>query len=457
MAYIKRGYFWLGPCAGVVAYMASGGLVSVGLLFWMATWWLVEAVPLAVTALLPIIVFTLSKTLSFKELSQNYSAEVIFLFLGGFMLAAAVEKWGLQRWLAAMVLKFSGTRPDKVLFAFMAVTAFTSIWISNSAAALMMLPLARVVTANRLDCDGFNRRLLLGIAYAASIGGAGAIIGSPPNAIFAAYSASAGQPVSFLKWMSYGVPFAIVGLFVAWFYFLHFGGRLHLDQPVKLPNMDGDEKLNVAQKQVLVVFTLAAVSWIMNGLLPQSIRVPDALVGLVAGIVLFTLPSRSVVHPGARLLESKDFDALPWGVLLLFGGGMALAMGLQAEGVTDSLSKYILGVSYLPPFVFTIIYITFVMTLTTFASNTAVAALIVPLLGGLTGGTTQLNGLHLGAGAAVASSMAFILPVSTPPNAIVYSTGLVKMRDMVRAGMGLSAIFIVLLTLLVMFWLPVVL
>jgi sodium-dependent dicarboxylate transporter 2/3/5 len=466
MSYVLR--LLSGPALAFLGYGAGGGSYSVAVLFWMATWWFLEAVPLAVTALLPLVVFPMVGLGAFKSFAIHYAAEVIFLFLGGFMLAAAIEKWGLQNWMATRILRVSGTKPHRVLAAFMGVTALASMWVSNSAAALMMLPLARSFGGRRISGtmpydathEGFSRVLLVGIAYGASIGGVGTLIGSPPNALFAAYAQSHGTTVTFASWLVAAAPVVIIGLPFAW-YWLATGNGVNLfrlssiDLQMPQGQKNQIEKLTSTQIRILAVFFMASIAWIGHGLAPQASALTDAAIGLCAGIMLFALPSGDISSGNREpILVSADFEALPWGVLLLFGGGLALSSGLEKEGITQRLAAVLIDVGAGHPVFFTVLFLTLVSVLTSVASNTAIAALVIPLVGALGTKLATVNGMHLAMGAALASSMAFLFPVSTPPNAVVYSTGLLKMTDMVKAGWVLNLFFVILIALLVRWWLP---
>lgn len=447
----------------------------------MAVWWMTEAIPIPATALLPLVLFPMLGILDMGAAAAPYANEVIFLFLGGFLLAAAMQRWGLHRRIALAIMAAVGVTPRRLIFGFMAATAFLSMWISNTATAAMMLPIALAVAelftrrpgAGSTLPDGampesgahmednFSAALLLGIAYAASIGGVATLIGTPPNAVLAAASSELlGIQISFVEWMAVGIPATLIFLPVAW-------GVLLLLYPPSAVEGDGAavirqerESLGRAsrgEKVVGVVFALTALSWIFR--VPMEIgsftlpgvqslfpRVLDSTIAMAAAVALFLIP----VYPkkGIQAITWDDARSVPWGVLLLFGGGLSLALAMDRSGLATWIGQGVAAVGSVPPLVLVAIVATLFVFLTEITSNTATSTMAMPLMVGV-GAALGTDALTLMATAALAASMAFMLPVATPPNAIVFGSGRFTIQQMARAGFVMNLISIVVVTFLV--------
>ena len=446
--------------------------VVVGLTFWMSSWWITEAVPIYITALLPLVIFPLLNIIPLDETSALYADKIVFLFLGGFILAKAIEKSSLHKRFALNILKVFGTNPKHIVGAFMVVTGFLSGWISNTATTMLMVPIAAAVilqVRNNDDQRRFGVCLMLSVAYSASIGGMATLIGTPPNAIFASLSQSMlGIDISFGQWMLMAVPISAITLVVAWLYMVNFGAKIS-SSPIadersiiskrlsELGRMSRDEKI------VAVVFAATAIAWITRGLIWKDIlpMVDDSTIAVVAAISLFILPSLSSNSKkndkdnDKRLLDWNTAVTIPWGVLLLIGGGLTLAHGFTTTGldayIADQLS-FLKGMHYL-------IIILILLTVTVFAgeviSNTATAALLLPISASLAT-SLSINPILLMAPIAVATSIGFTMPVATPPNAIVFSSGHVTAAKMARAGLPLDIIGIVIVTVLTTVLVPLV-
>jgi sodium-dependent dicarboxylate transporter 2/3/5 len=437
-----------------------------GLAAWMALWWLSAIVPLEATSLLPVVILPLVTPRSVGDVTTSYANPIIFLFLGGFFLAATLERWHLHKRFALTAVRVAGTRASRVLLAFMLASAFLSMWISNTATAVMMLPIAvAVVGGGDGQQDGrFPVALMLGVAYACSIGGVATLIGTPPNAILAGAAADLlGIDLGFGNWLLIGM-FATIPMLVACWLLLMWlfgvkGNLPHLAAAVEREGT-GLGPLSGAEKYILAVFAATAVAWILRA--PKSlgaIRIPglsdllpnvsDAGIAVAAALLLFVIPLPRSRHAVALNWESAK--AVPWGILLLFGGGLALAAGFADSGLTEWIGGGLERLRGVPtPLVYLATATVFVF-LTELTSNTATAALGMPLMAGVAGGL-GLEPLPLMVVAAMASSMAFMLPVATPPNAIVFGSGRIRSADMARAGLWLNVLAILVVTFVVSVW-----
>jgi sodium-dependent dicarboxylate transporter 2/3/5 len=470
----------LGPVLAIGVYALLGQDPSVGfemrataaVVVLMAVWWMTEALPLSATALIPIVAFPLLGVLEAADATAPYASTTVFLFMGGFMIAIAMQKSNLHKRIALHALRLVGTKPSQVIFGVMAVTWFLSMWVSNTATTLMMLPIGLSVLAlvkegsanQEKDVRRFSICLILSIAYAATIGGLATLIGSPPNLIMAGFvEQTYGITISFADWMKLGVPLSGLFLVIAWLLMTRVifpsrigsiaGGRqvIH-DELGKLGAMSRSEA-NVA-----VVFTCAALLWVfreqlsgsaaITGVLPFLANLDDATVAILAGVVLFLLPANRRGE-GSRLEGTLDWrtvqNGLPWGVLLLFGGGLSMAKAVQETGLSDYLGAQMGGLGVLPVVLFVAATCAIVLLLTELTSNTATAATFLPVLGGVAL-AIGADPLLILAPAAMAATCSFMLPVGTPPNAIVFGTGQITMANMIRGGIWLNLIGVFLIT-----------
>ena len=432
---------------------------------WMAVWWMTEAVPLAATALLPLAVFPLLGIRTMGETATAYANPVLYLFLGGFLLALAVERWGLHRRLALAVLSRVGASPRRLVGAMLAVTALLSMWISNTATALMMLPIALATArlAESADAGGgegasvpptgaFATAMLLAVAYAASLGGMGTPIGTPPNAFFAAYaSETLGLRVTFAGWMGVAVPIVVLGLGAA--HLLLTRGLLRVPA-APLPGVAAlvaTERaalgpMTLPERRVAAHFALVAVGWVAMPLVaPRVPGLTEAGLAIAGALALFLVPAGDGTP--SRLLAAADVERLPWGVLLLFGGGLSLAAALEATGLAEWMGAAFAGVGGWPLVAVLFVLGVAVAGLGELASNTAMAAALLPVLAPLAP-ALGVSPLALLVPATLAASVGFALPAGTPPNAIVYGSGLVPMRAMVRVGLALDLVLVALVALL---------
>lgn len=428
----------------------------------MGVWWMTEAIPLAATALVPVTLFPLLGIMGYSDVGSSYASSTIFLFMGGFFLALAMQRWNFHRRLALTIVLAVGTKPKRLVLGFMVATGFLSMWVSNTATAVMMLPIGISVLATighvedesgEKKLSNFGTALMLGIAYAASVGSLATIIGTPPNTLLAGYlSTEHDVQLGFGQWMLVGLPLSLVMLVITWFLLTKVlfkpeierlpGGReLFDDELAKLgPTSSGE-------KRVLAVFVAAAVAWVSVPLLFEDPPISDAGIALAAGLLLFLLPAGT--RRGVRLLTWDAALDLPWGVLLLFGGGLALSSQFSGSGLTDWIGDQAGALGGLPIVLLVVIAAAGIIFLTELTSNTATAATFLPVAGGVALGL-GVDPMLLAVPVALAATCAFMLPVATPPNAIAYGSGYVTIGQMIRGGLWLNLIGIVLITLVTM-------
>jgi sodium-dependent dicarboxylate transporter 2/3/5 len=440
-----------------VAAWRTAGVVGV-----MAVLWMTEAIPIPVTALLPLVLFPLLGVAPVKEAAAPYANPVIYLFLGGFILALGLQRWRLHERAAYWIIGHTGSRASRVLAGFMVATAFVSMWINNSATTVMMLPMAVTVArlfASRLGSDdkakqGLGLALMLGVAYAASIGGVGTLIGTAPNAFMAGFMReNYGLRIGFAEWMLVGVPFVIMGIAVAHAVLARIcltDRRLEvagLREEVRgeLSKLGGWTRGEVA---VAVVFCTAAVLWMGQPLLkPHVPGLSDAVIGMAAGIVLFLIPVDW--RKGEFVLAARDLRDLPFGVLVLLGGGLSMAEMVDGTGLAAWLGTWTTGWQVLPIGLVVVLIALGIIFLTELTSNTATTATFLPVVASVAVGMGQAP-MVLVLPAVIAASCAFMFPVGTPPNAIVFASGLVPLPRMARVGLVLNLLFAALIPLLVL-------
>jgi solute carrier family 13 (sodium-dependent dicarboxylate transporter), member 2/3/5 len=446
----------LPPPAGLEP--AGWRTAAVGVL--MATWWISEAIPIPATALLPIALFPLLGVGGVGAAAAPYANPVIFLFMGGFMIAQAMQRWGLHRRIALLVILAVGTRPIPLIGGFMIAAAFLSMWVSNTATAVMMLPIGLSVIDLVLRGSGgpardpadsnFAIALMLGIAYACSIGGLGTLIGTPPNALLAGFMVEAyGVEIGFGRWMLLGVPFVAVGLPLTWIVLTR------VVYPVRLREIPGGREVIEREARALgrvgrgervvgVVFLLTALAWMTRPVIEEWVPgLSDAGIAIGAALLLFVIPVD--VRRGIFALDWEWAKRLPWDVLVLFGGGLSLAAAISRTGLAGWVGASLAGIQGMPILLIIAIVVLVIVFLTELTSNTATAAAFLPLLASLAVGIGE-NPLILAIPAALAASCAFMMPVATPPNAIVYGSSFVTVPQMARAGIVLNLLFVVLIT-----------
>ncbi|MDO5495725.1 MAG: DASS family sodium-coupled anion symporter [bacterium] len=450
------------------AFTVHGLKITAAAAVLMGTWWITEAIPLAATALVPLVIFPLSQAQDFATTARPYASGTIFLFMGGFFLALAIQRWNLHRRIALVVVKVVGTKPKQLVLGIMIATGFLSMWVSNTATAVMMLPIGLSIL-NLVNKDmsigdmlrsNFGKAVALGIAYSASIASLSTLIGTPPNTLLRAYLADNHDiTLQFGQWMLFAAPTAWLFLVIAWFLLTSVffppeideipGGKELINNELKAMG-----PMSKGEKMVGIVFVLAALSWIFLPTLFKDAGVSDELIAMCIALVLFLLP----VHPreGVQLLDWKTARDIPWDVLLLFGGGLALSAAFTNQGLSLWIGDVTSGIGGLPVILIVVVVTAIIIFLTEMTSNTATAAAFLPIMGGIAGGMgvdVQLLVIPV----ALAATCAFMLPVATPPNAIAYGSGYIKIADMVKAGVWLNLIGVILITATVMLLGPLVL
>lgn len=458
----------LGPVLAVVLYLvlpdslSGDGKVVAAVAVLMATWWVTEAIPLPVTALLPIVLFPAFGVAAIEDVLPPYADDIIFLFMGGFVLGLAMQRWNLHKRFALRTILAVGTSPVRLVAGFMVATGFLSMWVSNTATAVMMLPvglsvLGLVTQLGRGQGDAnFATALMLGIAYSASIGSLSTIIGTPPNTFLVGYlSEHAGIDIGFGEWMLFGLPIAIVFLLVVWLVLTK------LVFPPRLKELPGGRELirnqldelgpmSRGEKNALGTFIAAALAWIVPPLLadpdvmgdvaiPWLDNIGNTVVAMAVVVVLFLLPARR----GVRTMDWDTAQQLPWGILLLFGGGLALSKQFSDSGLSEWLGNRVASLDVLPTVLLVGIATLIVLLLTELTSNTATAATFVPILSAVAVGV-GLDPMAMVVPAALVASCAFMLPVATPPNAIVFGSGYVSIGQMIKGGVWLNVAGLVL-------------
>jgi sodium-dependent dicarboxylate transporter 2/3/5 len=454
--------------------MPPGALKVAAIAALMALWWITEAVPIPATAMLPLVLYPVLGVMPSKAAAYEYANHLIFLFLGGFFIAIAMEKWGLHRRLALHTIRIVGVSPPRIVLGFMLATAALSMWISNTATAMMMVPIALAViqqTAEHLTERGsevdtaptrfrFATALMLGIAYAASIGGVATIIGTPPNTIAVGLVEKMyGQQIGFGQWMALGLPLSAVMLVLAWLYLVKvavppeiaelIGGRQVVSAELKKLGRISREELGV-----LVVFALVAAAWIGRGIIrAEGQMVHDATIAMAGALALFIVPVS--LKERRFLLDWQSAVKVPWDIILLFGGGLSLAKGFEVSGLAEWIGHQVSGMAGLGLVALVVFVIVLSMLLTEVTSNTATAAILVPVAGAVAVGVS-LHPLGLMFAASTAASCAFMLPVATPPNAVVFGSRYLTIPQMVRIGFFLNLLGVLLITLAVVCLMPVV-
>ncbi|MCZ6837290.1 MAG: SLC13 family permease [Planctomycetota bacterium] len=474
--------------AGELSEFTPSGRATLAVMCWMAIWWLTEAQNVAVTALLPIAIFPLLNIASIRATTSPYAHELIFLFMGGFLLALSMQRWGLDKRIALLTLRLVGTKPNNMVAGFMIATAVLSAFVSNTATTVMMLTIVLsvihlVMKGNPNDKEGDSQNnqgsispsdgrnfalcLMLGVAYAASIGGIATIIGTPPNVFLIGFIKDSIDPayrqeISFAQWLVIGVPLTCFFLPIVWF------ALTRLIYPIRIDRIEGGRELIESKYNALgpanrgewitfLVFLATALSWIFRPLL-MKIEIPmggavmtpfkgltDPGIVMISAVLLFVIP----VDPGKRIftLNWQTAMKLPWGILILFGGGLSLAMAVRTNGVAEFIGAQTVAFKGVPDLVIVLLIVTMMIFLTELTSNIATTATLIPILAGLAP-ALEIHPFMLIIPATIAASCAFMMPVATPPNAIVFGSGHVTIPQMCKAGLWFNMIGIVLVTLL---------
>ena len=474
MSTSKRIGFILGPLLFIIVRLffkpeglsdeANAILAST---LWIAVWWITEAIPIAVTALLPIILFPLTGGLDLNTTTNAFGHKFVFLYMGGFIIAIAIEKWNLHKRIALNIIQFIGTDVKKILLGVMVATAFLSMWISNTATAVMMLPIGIAIINQLKDNPNtdedenlvFGKVMMLAIAYSASIGGIATLIGTPPNLVLAGVVLDTyNYEITFLQWFMFGFPIALIMLIISWKYLTSIaykfqqkefpGGKAEIKRLLKnLGNISYEEKM------VATVFATTAFFWITRSFLFDKLlpELDDTIIAIGFAVVLFLIPSKD---KSQQLMNWEDAVKLPWGIILLFGGGMAIANGFESSGLALWIGNQMTLLVGMTTIILVLLLIAAVNFLTEITSNLATTAMLLPVLAPMAI-TVDLHPFVLMVGAAVAASCAFMLPVATPPNAVVFGAGYLRIPDMVNKGFVMNIVSIIILTLFVYFLLPV--
>ncbi len=466
---------FLGPILFIIVQLLPFDIIStnadtvIATALWMVCWWITEAVSISVTALLPLLLFPIFKVMPMDAVGANYGSPIVFLFFGGFVLALALEKVNLHRRIALNIIKKTGTTPNKVILGFMIATAFLSMWISNTACAVFMLPIALSVIHLLInDADGFTKNdqnfaisVMLGIAFSANAGGIATVIGTPPNSILIGLLENQYQiEISFFKWMLIGLPFSIVLIAIIYFVMVKWmfpnnGLKFNASKDIidaeilKLGNMTPKEK------RVLTIFGITVFLWIfrsvINSIIP-NLDLSDTMISIFGALALFTIPFN--LKTGDFILQWNDTHKLAWGILILFGGGLALANGMSESGIVDIIATSISN-SKVSVLIMASLLIVLMLFMTELMSNVALTAVLAPVVAGIAIGL-NIPILYLLIPVTIASSCAFMLPMATPPNAIVFASGYIKVSEMARVGIILNLISVILLILMFKFIIPIV-
>ncbi len=441
----------------------------------MAIWWMTEAIPLAATSLIPLVFFPFTGIIKGDEIASAYINTVIFLFLGGFMLAIAMENSGLHKRIALKIILFFGGSINSIILGFMISTAFLSMWISNTATAVMMLPIAMSII-NKMELSfgvertkNFSKTLMLSVAYGCSIGGIATLIGTPPNLVFVKILNilfPEAPQISFGTWMLLCIPITLMLLVFTYFLLTRFLFRSDKNLSIE-KNLIKDEykklgRISFNERAVGIIFSIAVILWIFradlnlgfmvisgwSSLLSKPDFIDDGIIAVMMASTLFFIPSKNENGKRTGILDSNVFNKIPWGIILLFGGGFALAKGFTTTGLSEYIGVQFLGLKDLSPVVIILVTAITINFLTELTSNTATAQMILPVVASVSV-AIGLNPLLLMITATLSASMAFMLPVATPPNTVVFASGKLKVIDMVKAGFMLNLLSVIVISLLV--------
>lgn len=461
---------WIGLFAGPALFLlalfapAPAGLPPeamrvVAITLWVAIWWVTEPIALPATSLLPLILLPITGVTSAAEAASGYADPLIYVFVGGFMVAMALEHWGLHRRIGMWIISLVGCSPSRIVLGFMVATGFISMWMSNTATAMMMMPMGVAIVHQLVDLlrqqgdDGSPERrrdianlgtaIVLGVAYAASIGGVGTLVGSPPNIIFAGNAQKLlGVEISFAGWMLLGVPLAFLGLVLGWLYIARVALPVSaMPVPGALDTIRRDLRalgpMSGPEQAVLTVFCLMACAWVSRQWLitPVLPKVDDAVIAITGALLLFLIPANK--ERTQFVLDWGIAKKIPWGIALLFGGGLTISNGFEATGLSAWLGGALGGLAGFPPLLAVVAVVAAVCFLSEVTSNSAIATLFLPLMLPIAT-ALRVDPLLLMIAATLACSWAFMLPAGTPPNAIAYGTGLVNIKQMVRVGFALN-------------------
>lgn len=443
--------------------LAFEARVTAGVVVLMGTWWLTEAVPIAVTAMLPLILFPAFGLAPLEEVGPSYASGTIFLFLGGFMVALGMQRWNLHKRIALKIVLMVGTKPSRLIAGMMIATALLGMWVSNTATAMMMIPLGMSLVALVEEQDGVSKNsrfgigLMLGIAYAATFSAFGTIVASPGNVFLVAYiHENYGYEITFVQWMTYGIPLATVFMYLGWLSITKLIWKPEVDElkggrAIFQRELDSLGKMAFGEKAVLVVFLGAALSWIFVPILFDDSWASDAVIAMIAGILVYLIPAR--FNEGVMVMDWTTGVRAPWGTLILVGGGLALSSQVMGSGLSTWIGDQMSSLGSLPLWLLLPCVVLLLCIMTEFTSSMASITTFVPLVAGVAA-ALGLNPIIFAIVATQACQCAFMLPVATPPNAIAYGTGAVTIPQMARTGVVMNLLGLVLISILGLSFLP---
>jgi solute carrier family 13 (sodium-dependent dicarboxylate transporter), member 2/3/5 len=434
----------------------------------MITWWITEALPMPAVALIPLVLFPLLGISNISETAAPYANEVIFLFLGGFMIGLGMEKWNLHKRIALSIVNFTGTSGNRIVLGFILATGFISMWLSNTATTMMMYPIALsvigVINEGKEADKGlanFSLCIMLAIAYASNFGGIATIIGTPPNVAYAAFiNRHYNYEISFVNWMLIGTPLAVLLLFllyfvlVKWLYPNQLASSMQMKGIIR-KELDNLGPISAPEKRVLIIFLLTAFLWITKDLINQFkwIKLDDNMIAVFGALLMFIVPAHKSDDGHVKLLEWNDTKKMAWGILLLFGGGITLANAMQEAGLIGKLGSWIAGFSGTDKLVLVIVIATVSIFVSELMSNIAQVIVFAPVVSGIAD-ALQINPFLLGIPMTLAASCASMMPMGTPPNAIVFASGHIKIKQMIRVGFVMNIISVILITVFCYLFLP---
>ena len=446
----------------------NSAIIVFSLAVWMLIWWVTESISISVTALLPLVIFPIFDVMDMNSVGANYGSSIVFLFFGGFVLALGLEKVNLHKRIALYIISKVGGTPNRIIMGFMISTAFLSMWITNTASTVVMLPIAISVIKLLIDKNEFNKddnnfalSVMLGIAFSANAGGIATIIGTPPNSVLIGLLENEFNiKITFLKWMVIGLPFTILLLSIIYFVLTRIfftNKNLSIDASKSIIKLKLDElgSLNSREKHVLKIFCFTVFLWIFRGLINSifpNFILTDSIISVSAAIALFVIPIN--FNSQDFVLKWNDTKNLSWGILLLFGGGLSLAKAMSETGIILSVTEFITNTN-LSVFIIVLMLICLMLFMTELMSNVALVAVLAPVVAGVAIGL-DIPILHLLIPVTIASSCAFMLPMATPPNAIVFASGYIRIYDMVRVGILINFLSILLLIIFYKFFIPII-
>ena len=434
----------------------------------MISWWISEALPMPAVALIPLVLFPLMGIAKTSEAAAPYANEVVFLFMGGFMIGLGIEKWNLHRRIALSIVQFTGTNGNQIILGFILATGFISMWLSNTATTMMMLPIAASVISVVESKNKHNPRMrffavsmMLAIAYAANFGGIATIIGTPPNVAYASFvSKQLNNDISFSSWMLIGLPVSLLLLFSLYFVLIKlFPSRIDSNDEMKLlikNELSALGPMTVPEKRVLYIFITTASLWIFRDLINNAelFKLDDNMIAVFGALLMFIVPSGNSTKENERILVWSDTSRMAWGILLLFGGGIALASALEKAGLIKMLGTWLSGFSGSSVVLLVIAITVISLFVSEVMSNVAQVIVFAPVVTGIAT-ATGVDPYMLGIPMTLAASCASMMPMGTPPNAIIFSTGHLKLSEMMKAGLIMNLISIVLIILAGLFLVPI--